>query len=144
MNMDFIKQDAEFDLMGLGEIMLRLSPPGKEKLSQCDVFEKNAGGSELNVISGAAMLGARSAMITKLPKNEMGRYIRRMINYVGVSDRYVADDASKGARLGLYFYESGAYPRKSSVLYDRAGSSVRSLTLSDIPDEITASQGCYT
>lgn len=136
MSIDFIKQEAEFDLMGLGEIMLRLSPPGKEKISQGNVFEKNAGGSELNVISGAAMLGARSAMLTKLPKNEMGRYIRRMINYTGVSDRYVVSDASKGARLGVYYYESGAYPRKSSVLYDRAGSSVCSLSVSEIPEEI--------
>ena len=55
--MDFIKQKADFDMIGFGEVMLRLSPPDKEKISQSEVFEKNAGGSELNVVSGAAMLG---------------------------------------------------------------------------------------
>ena len=51
------KENTDFDLIGLGEVMLRLSPPNKEKISQSETFEKNAGGSELNVVSGAAMLG---------------------------------------------------------------------------------------
>lgn len=134
--MDFIKAKANFDLIGMGEVMLRLSPPDKEKISQSETFEKNAGGSELNVVSGAAMLGIRSAIITKLPKNKMGHFICRKIRYGNVSDDYVVYDYSKQARLGLYYYESGAYPRKSSVVYDRAGSSVCSLSLSEIPDDI--------
>ena len=52
------KENTDFDLIGLGEVMLRLSPPNKEKISQSETFEKNAGGSELNVVSGAAMLGS--------------------------------------------------------------------------------------
>ena len=31
--MDFIKKSADFDLIGFGEVMLRLSPPDKEKIS---------------------------------------------------------------------------------------------------------------
>ena len=65
--MDFIKKSAEFDLISFGEVMLRLSPPDKDKISQSEIFEKNCGGSEFNVASGAANLGIRSAMIT-LPK----------------------------------------------------------------------------
>ena len=41
----------EFDALGLGEVMLRLSPMGNERIGQGDVFEKRAGGSELNVVS---------------------------------------------------------------------------------------------
>ena len=70
------KENTDFDLIGLGEVMLRLSPPNKEKISQSETFEKNAGGSELNVVSGAAMLGIRSAIVTKLPENKMGHFIR--------------------------------------------------------------------
>ena len=56
--MDFItKEPKKFDIISLGEVMLRLSPPDKEKISQCETFEKKAGGSELNVASGAAYLG---------------------------------------------------------------------------------------
>ena len=42
--MDFIQKGKEFDLVGFGEVMLRLSPQNKEKISQSEVFEKNAGG----------------------------------------------------------------------------------------------------
>lgn len=134
--MDFIKPEAEFDLISFGEVMLRLSPPDKDKISQSEVFEKNCGGSEFNVASGAANLGIRSAIVTKLPKNKIGHFIARRIRYGSVSDDYVVWDSSDTKRLGIYFYESGVYPRKSAVVYDRAASSVCSLKLDEIPDEI--------
>lgn len=134
--MDFVKKDAEFDLIGMGEVMLRLSPPSKEKISQSETFEKNAGGSELNVVSGAAMLGIRSAIITKVPKNKMGHFIRNKVRYGNVSDDYLIYDTSENRRLGIYYYESGAYPRKSSVIYDRANSSMCSLRLNEIDPAI--------
>ena len=130
------KENTEFDIIGLGEVMLRLSPPNKEKISQSETFEKNAGGSELNVVSGAAMLGARSAIITKVPKNKMGHFIRNKIRYGNVSDDYLIYDYSDDKRLGIYYYESGVYPRKSSVIYDRARSSMCSLRLNELPDDI--------
>ncbi len=130
------KQQTDFDIIGLGEVMLRLSPPNKEKISQSETFEKNAGGSELNVVSGAAMLGVRSAIITKLPKNKMGHFIRNKIRYGNVSDDYIIYDSSDEKRLGIYYYESGAYPRKSSVIYDRAASSFCSLSLDELPLDI--------
>lgn len=34
------KENTDFDLIGLGEVMLRLSPPNKEKISQSETFEK--------------------------------------------------------------------------------------------------------
>ncbi len=126
------KENTDFDLIGMGEVMLRLSPPGKEKISQSETFEKNAGGSELNVVSGAAMLGLRSAIITKLPKSKMGHFIRNKIRYGNVSDDHIVYDSEPGNRLGIYYYESGAYPRKSSCIYDRAGSSMCSLRLDEI------------
>ncbi|MCH5184550.1 MAG: sugar kinase [Oscillospiraceae bacterium] len=133
--MNIFKTDTDFDIIGMGEVMLRLSPPNKEKISQSETFEKNAGGSELNVVSGAAMLGARSAIITKLPENKMGHFIRNKIRYGNVSDDYIIYDKSPERRLGIYYYESGVYPRKSSVIYDRAKSSVCSLKINEIPGD---------
>ena len=130
------KENTKFDLIGMGEVMLRLSPPGKEKISQSETFEKNAGGSELNVVSGAAMLGLRSGIITKLPKSKMGNFIRNKIRYGNVSDDHIVYDESPEKRLGLYYYESGVYPRKSSCIYDRARSSVNSLTLDEINPKV--------
>ncbi len=134
--MDFIQDNKKFDLISFGEVMLRLSPPDKEKISQGQIFEKNAGGSELNVASGAAFLGIRSAIITKLPDNKIGRFIKYKIRYGNVSDDYVVYDESEEKRLGIYYYESGAYPRKSSVVYDRSHSSMTTLDLSEINPEI--------
>ena len=47
-------------------------------------------------------------------------------------------DHSPQKRLGVYYYESGAYPRKSSVIYDRANSSFCSLSLDELPEDIYA------
>lgn len=130
------KKNTDYDLIGMGEVMLRLSPPGKEKISQSETFEKNAGGSELNVVSGAAMLGLRSAIITKLPKSKMGHFIRNKIRYGNVSDDHIVYDTSPRNRLGIYYYESGVYPRKSSCIYDRAASSMCSLRMDEIDPDV--------
>jgi len=134
--MDFIPKNKRFDLISFGEVMLRLSPPDKEKISHGNIFEKNAGGSELNVASGASFLGVRSAIITKLPDDKIGRFIKYKIRYGNVSDDYVIYDQSDTKRLGIYYYESGAYPRKSSVVYDRANSSVTTLSLDEINPKV--------
>ena len=47
--MELGNRTKEFDVVGFGEIMLRLSPTGLERLSQCETLEKRPGGSELNV-----------------------------------------------------------------------------------------------
>ncbi len=126
----------EFAVLGLGEVLLRLSPPNKERILAGEVFEKRAGGSELNVVSGISLLGLRTGIITKLPENEIGKFIKNRIRFSGVSDDYILYDMRKGARLGIYYYESGAAPRKPTVVYDRANSSFTSLALNEIPDDV--------
>ena len=44
--MDFINSNKEYDLVTMGEVMLRLSPPGTDKISQSYTFDKKAGGAE--------------------------------------------------------------------------------------------------
>ena len=43
--------EKQFDLLALGEILLRLSPPNNERIVRGDLFEKQVGGAELNVVS---------------------------------------------------------------------------------------------
>ena len=128
-----------FDLITLGEIMLRLSPPGYERISRGEEFDKRAGGSELNVAAGAALLGLRTGVISKLPQSELGKFIKNRIRFEGVSDDYLLYDDTEDARLGIYYYESGAAPRKPSIIYDRRGSSFTKISLEEIPDEIYTS-----
>lgn len=130
------KENAKWDIIGLGEVMLRLSPVGRETLAQGGTFEKNIGGSELNVLSGAARLGAKCAMLTKFPDSVIGHFAGEKVRAGKVDDSLLVYDKAPGARLGLYYYESGAYPRKSSVVYDRAGSSVCSLETDEIPESV--------
>lgn len=115
--------DRDFDVLGIGEVMLRLSPTGKDRISQSETFEKRAGGSELNVVSGISQLGLRTGIVTRLPDNEIGNFIKNKIRYSGTSDDYITYDTSDEKRLGIYYYESGAYPRVPVVSYDRAASS---------------------
>ena len=128
--------DKSLGVLGLGEVMLRLSPPDKERISHSEGFEKNAGGSELNVVSGISMLGMTSGIITKLPNNEIGKYVKQKIRYFGANTNYVITDNSPDARLGIYYYENGAYPRPSLVTYDRANSSFSNLKADELPDNI--------
>ena len=65
-----------FDLITFGEIMLRLSPPRHARIVDGDIFEKRAGGAELNVASGVALLGLRTGIVSKLPQNELGTFIK--------------------------------------------------------------------
>ena len=44
----------KFDMLALGEVLLRLSPEGNERLAQGTRFEKQLGGAELNVAVGCA------------------------------------------------------------------------------------------
>lgn len=131
-----LSRDKEFDALGFGEVMLRLSPPNRERINQGEIFEKKAGGSELNVMSGISLLGLRTGIITKLPDNEIGRFVKNKIKFYGVSDDYLVYDRSENKRLGIYYYESGSHPRKPTVIYDRHQSSVNSISLDEIEPAI--------
>ncbi len=130
------QESKEFSILGLGEVLLRLSPPNKERILNGETFEKRAGGAELNVVSGVSLLGLRTGIITKLPSNEIGKYIKNRIRFTGVSDDYIIYDNRKEARLGIYYYESGATPRKPVVVYDRGNSSFTTLKLSDLNPDV--------
>lgn len=133
----------EFDLLSLGEIMLRLSPPSNERMTRGDTFSKQAGGAELNSATGAAMLGLRCGIISKLPANDLGMYIKNRVRLCGVSDDYLVYDESKDARLGVYYYESGAYPRKPRIVYDRKNTSINKLSVNDFDERIYSSTRCF-
>jgi 2-dehydro-3-deoxygluconokinase len=125
-----------FDVITFGEIMLRLSPPGRERIMVSESFNKHVGGSELNVSSGISLLGLRTGIISKIPDNAIGTFVKDRIRFCGVSDDYLIYDSGSDARLGLYYYENGAYPRKPAVVYDRRASSVNSIEISEIPGQV--------
>lgn len=136
-------KEKAFDLLSLGEILLRLSPPNNERIVRGDTFEKQVGGAELNVVSGVSLLGLRTGIISKLPANNIGIYAKNKIRFCGVSDDYLAYDESRDARLGIYYYENGAYPRKPGIVYDRMYTSINKIDISDFPEELFESAKCF-
>jgi len=104
-----------------GEIMLRLSPPGFERLFQSPVLSATFGGGEANVAASLAHFGLESSYVTRVPKQAIGDAAVRCLRMEGVSTEHVVRG---GDRLGIYFAETGASQRASTVIYDRAGSSI--------------------
>ena len=101
------------------ELMLRLSPPGRELLLQTPKLEVNVGGAEANVATGLACLGHKVRMISAVADNPLGGAAVNELRRRGVDTSMVAGEPG---RLGLYFLTPGAGLRASEVVYDRAGS----------------------
>jgi 2-dehydro-3-deoxygluconokinase len=104
-----------------GEIMLRLSPPGFERLLQSPMLVATFGGGEANVAVSLAHLGAESVYVTALPKNAIGDAAIRALRAEGVDTDHIV---RSGDRIGIYYAETGASQRASTVLYDRANSAI--------------------
>jgi 2-dehydro-3-deoxygluconokinase len=104
-----------------GELMLRLSPPGFERLLQSPALSATFGGGEANLAVSLAHFGVSSAYVTRLPANALGDAAVRALRAEGVD---VQHTQRGGSRLGIYFAETGASQRASTVLYDRAHSAI--------------------
>jgi 2-dehydro-3-deoxygluconokinase len=120
-----------FDVITFGEAMIRLSPPNFLRLEQTTSLDVRVGGAELNTAAGLARLGRRSAWVSRLTNNPLGRLIANKAREAGVATEHVVwtnDD-----RVGLYFLEFGAAPRASSVLYDRKGAAIASMKPGTVP-----------
>ena len=103
-----------------GELLLRLTAPGRELLLQNGRLDVHVGGAEANVAVGLTSLGHETAMVSRVPDNALGEaaigYLRR--HGVGVGEVARGD-----GRMGLYFLSVGAGLRPSAIVYDREGSS---------------------
>jgi 2-dehydro-3-deoxygluconokinase len=111
-----------------GELLLRLTAPGRELLLQSGRLDVHVGGAEANVGVGLARLGHETAMVSRVPANPLGEAAVGYLRRHGVS----AEAVSVGSgRIGLYFLSVGAGLRPSAIVYDREGSSFALATKSD-------------
>jgi 2-dehydro-3-deoxygluconokinase len=106
--------------LAFGEIMLRLSPPGRELLMQSPRFDVWVAGAEANVATQLARLGHDVGFASRVPDNDLGRAAIDTLRGHGVDVRHIQ---TGGERMGLYFVTSGAGLRATEVVYDRAWSS---------------------
>ena len=106
-------------LLCFGEIMLRLSPPGRELLLQTPKLDVWVAGAEANVATALARLGHDVGFVGRVPDNDLGVAAVTALRGHGVDTRGIQ---RAGERMGLYFVTAGAGLRASEVVYDRAHS----------------------
>ena len=109
-------------IVTFGEIMLRLASPGHERLFQQPLLQATFGGGEANVAASLAQFGMAASFVSVLPQGPVGDAALRGLRALGVRTDGVLRPAA--GRVGIYFLETGADQRPSTVVYDRAGSAM--------------------
>ena len=106
-------------MVAFGELLLRLNPPGQQRIRQAESFELRYTGAEANVAVSLVNFGMSAYAVSKVPDNEVGRSCLDHLRRFGVNVDHVRFG---GERLGLFYLETGASQRPSRVIYDRAHS----------------------
>src|SRR5215211_3849656 len=129
-------KDCKFDLVSLGECMIRLSPPQHGRIEFAPVLEVSVGGGEYNVTYALARLGMRTGWVGGLNDSPMGRIVMNHARSVGMDIRHAVtrkyDGVGKKDRIGLNFTEVGTSKRASATLYDRGHSATAGLQPGEI------------
>ena len=114
----------EFCIAAFGEIMLRLSPPGKKRFIQSLPGQLDAcfGGAEANVCASLSILGAKNRMLSVLPKNPVTKPLLVQLRGLGCDVEHML--LTDSGRFGIYYAEHGSMQRGSNVFYDRDGSAI--------------------
>jgi 2-dehydro-3-deoxygluconokinase len=102
-----------------GEILLRLSAPGRELLLQTPQLVTHVGGAEANVAVSLARFTHDARMVSTVPANALGDAAIGELRRHGVNTETV--ETAPG-RMGLYFLTPGAGQRPADIIYDRAHS----------------------
>jgi 2-dehydro-3-deoxygluconokinase len=129
-------QECHFDLVALGEVMLRLDP-GDGRIATSRTFAASEGGGEYNVARGLRRcFGLRTAVVTALADNPVGRLIEDLMLQGGVELTYVNwvpyDGIGRGARNGLNFVERGFGVRAALGCSDRGRSAASLMQPGDV------------
>jgi 2-dehydro-3-deoxygluconokinase len=140
------QESCQFDMVSLGECMIRLSPPGHGRVEFARELEVWVGGAEYNASYALARLGLRTGWVSKLPQNPLGRLIINHGRAVGVDMRHVVlvpyDGVGKQNRCGLNFTEVGTGLRSSVTMYDRGHSAVSQMRPEEVNwEELFQKQG---
>jgi 2-dehydro-3-deoxygluconokinase len=130
------KQDVAFDEVSLGEVMLRLDP-GEGRVHTTRSFTAWEGGGEYNVARGLRRcFGLRTAIVTALADNPVGRLIEDLMLQGGVDLGYLRwmpyDGVGRSVRNGLNFTERGFGDRGAVGCSDRGWSAASQLKPDDV------------
>lgn len=116
-------------IVTFGEIMLRLTPPEYNTISQTNSFIANFGGGEANVAVSLSHLNHHTTFISKLPPNQLGDSAIQHLRGHGVDTEYIVRGSST---MGIYFLETGFGGRPSKVVYNRKHSAVTKINCNEL------------
>ncbi|MGZ4333744.1 MAG: PfkB family carbohydrate kinase [Gaiellaceae bacterium] len=127
---------CRYDLVALGEVMLRFDP-GDGRIATTRTFAVSGGGGEYNVARGLRRcFGLRTAIVTALVDNPVGRLLEDLILQGGVDQAYVAwledDGVGRRVRNGLNFVERGFGVRAALGCSDRGHSAASAMQPGDV------------
>ena len=130
------RAECKYDIVSLGEIMIRLDP-GEERIHTTRHFRVWEGGGEYNVARGLKRcFGKRAAVVTAIADNPIGHLLEDLIYQGGVNMEYVKwvpyDGIGRKVRVGLNFTERGFGVRAAVGCSDRANSAASQLKKGDI------------
>ena len=130
------KEDCTFDMISLGEIMLRLDP-GEGRIKTARSFRAWEGGGEYNVARGLRRcFGMKTAVVTAFADNEIGRLLEDFVLQGGVDTSLIKwvkyDGIGRTVRNGLNFTERGFGIRGAVGVSDRGNTAVAQLKPGDI------------
>lgn len=140
------KSDCQYDLVSLGEIMLRLDP-GEGRIRTARNFSAWEGGGEYNVARGLRRcFGMDTGVVTAFADNEIGRLIEDFILQGGVDTSLIKwvpyDGLGREVRNGLNFTERGFGIRGAVGVPDRGLTAASQLKVGDIDwDDLFGSKG---
>lgn len=122
------EKECTFDAVSLGEVMLRLDP-GNTRIRCARRFDVWEGGGEYNVIRGLRKcFGLRTAVITAIADNEVGRLLEDLISQGGVDTslikKFNTDGVGRNCRNGLNFTERGFGIRAAVGCSDRYNTAI--------------------
>ncbi|HEX8293398.1 MAG TPA: sugar kinase, partial [Pyrinomonadaceae bacterium] len=130
------KSECRWDVVSLGEVMLRLDP-GEGRVHTTRTFQVWEGGGEYNVARGLKRcFGLDAAVVTALADNPVGRLVQDLIYQGGVDQSHVLwrgyDGVGREVRNGLNFTERGFGVRAALGCSDRGHTAVSQLKPGDI------------
>ena len=99
-----------------GEVIMRLSPPGYDKMKQSLNLEFYFGGTEMNVAGSLAQLGLNVQHVSNVSDDFVGDAAISCMNGYGIDTTYINKVSHP---LGLYFMEVGSGLRASQITYNR-------------------------
>ncbi len=128
--------ECRYDLVSLGEVMLRLDP-GDGRIATARTFAASEGGGEYNVARGLRRcFGLRTGIVTALADNPVGRLIEDLMLQGGVAFAHLGwapyDGIGRGVRNGLNFTERGFGVRGALGCSDRGRSAASELRPGDV------------